>query len=260
MKFIRISTLLFFCAVSFAVVADTLDQLMLKSGLTQQLAAIENNINDGLNQGGQELPDDTLAALTNIMKKHFAADKLTSEIRAVLKQRLSSKDIKEALTWYDSDLGQRLVTLEIAATSTEQQLQQQQHIPKLLENADRFSLIRELDAATGASKANLAMVASMQKTMMYAVLGQNMTQAEIDQLINLTQASMQAELEMLVIGGLLYTYRDVNDADIRRYKTFAQTTAGQNFHQAVSDAMIRTMENTGRDVGAEIAKYLQKNN
>lgn len=258
MKFIRISTLFFFCAVSLSVVADTLDQLMLKSGLTQQVASIENNINDGLNQGAQELPDDTLSALSNIMKKHFAADKLTSEMREVLKQRLSNKDIKEALAWYEGELGQRFVKLEIAATDPEQQVQQQQHIPKLLENSDRFSLIRELDAATGASKANLAMVASMQKTMMYALLGQNMAQAEIDQLIDLTQASMKAELEMLVLGGMLYTYRDVNDADIRRYKTFAQTASGQAFHQAVSEAMIRTMENTGRDVGAEIAKYLQK--
>lgn len=242
--------------------ADNLDVLMERSGINGQIGQISEHIDAGLQQGGDSLPADALQTLGDIMRQQFAADKLKQSIRAQLQQNLSDKDIRAVLAWLETPLGKKITAQEIAASSVQAHQDVQDTIDKLLSDSDRFALIRQLDAATGASQATLAMTLNMQKAMMYGMMSAapgSVSEQQVQQMIQAIEPQLRSQMELMVVASMTYTYRELSDDEINQYIAFASSQAGKNYHQAFTEALSAAMAEAGDAVGREIVKLTDNN-
>jgi hypothetical protein len=61
-----------------------------------------------------------------------------------------------------------------------------------------------------------------------------------------------------VLLSLLYTYRDLSEAELRGYIEFATSPAGNTFNRVVSDAMSRTFVEKSGELGEVLGELLRE--
>ncbi|HEY9033805.1 MAG TPA: DUF2059 domain-containing protein [Pseudomonadales bacterium] len=255
---IRSTLLLFTLFCLPALAASPVSQLMALSGLNDQIDSIPAGIQAGIAQSG-DMEDPDMQALSDTMMTIFSAERLKQQTAQYLATTLDKADIEQVLDWLNSPLGRRITRLEVDSSAPESMADMQAMLPVLMQDSQRLALMADLDRATMASEATVSMMLSIQKAMLSGMMSnapadEQMSEADIDQLLANLRPQIEAQYREFVTASMLYTYRVLEEDDIRRYIAFADSAAGRHYHSAAIGAISQAMSEASQALGKLLAE------
>lgn len=255
---------------------DAIDLLMDRSGVKHFLESLPLQVGEGLMAAIAEDPEgtallaDSVEALRESANTVFAPEHLTPIIKQVLGHRINADQVSEIIEWLDSPLGAKLTELENAAASPEFPQQLEAYLATLPNNpptTERLELLRELDQAANITESGIEVVLHMQLALVVAVVEtlpeqQRPSVSELLQQLESERPSIEQMLKQISLYSLLYTYRDIGDADLRRYIQFLNSRTGKVYQSSVIEgldlALIQAVRRWGNDVGKILQAATQR--
>jgi hypothetical protein len=252
------------CSSVGAQTGTTVDTLMQKSGIYEQIGYFPEHVKMGFLQTQQQddaLPDDEALAIAGMIDQSFDPEALRSEIRQNITKGLTDQEMQQVIDWLDSPLGQKITALEKAAASTEsydRMLSQQSEI--FQQPQERKDLARQLDEAVKMTDLTLSITENTQLAM-FAIF---MELTPEDQRVPMGQVAAALKQDLLqyrdaaqekTLGSILFTYADLTDAELGAYVDFARSTIGQTYHATVNDAFTIALAKGSRQLAQALNGY-----
>ncbi len=188
------------------------------------------------------LPPALYQTLVDSSNQRFAPQAMEDSALQALRSQLGNP--QPALTFFQGEVGRKVVTDEIHASQGAQLTQYNQGLPRSEAGAERRELIKQLANALPASEigaevglALASIAADSLSEMLPGVLGPEQTQAVIETQRQNLQQRISSDQE----NTLLYIYRDLSDAQLKQFVSFAQSAEGQDYYRAASAAVRAAM-------------------
>nr|WP_246455646.1 DUF2059 domain-containing protein [Sulfitobacter aestuariivivens] len=189
---------------------------------------------------------------------------MVEAVRASLEQSLNAPDLEEAIAFYGSELGQRIVTLENAARAA--------IIDKAVEAAARA----RYTALTGEDDPRLALIIAFAET--GDMINRNVTSSmnssyqfmrgmaeggalemSEDEILSDVAADLddiRTDTEEWLYGYFLMAYNPLSDEDLRRYIAFSEGRAGQALNRGLFDGFGQAYETISYVLGQSVARAM----
>jgi hypothetical protein len=232
----------------------TIDELMHKSGLWEQLAGIDNVFQRSLDADAARhgVGEQHAAALRQAFKVAYGPEKLRPAVAAVLAERLTAEDAQDALAWLATDLGTRITKLEEASTA-----QARPERPTELLDAlppERRAVYARLAQALHSGDVGATMMINVAYGLAYGIriAAPQVNTQDPEQLRKQLVAMrplLVAKVQEQTMASFAITYATLTDAELERYAAFAETPAGQRYHAASSIALDTALSAAAVDVG-----------
>jgi hypothetical protein len=241
---------------------QTVGELMELSGLTQQIPRLPNDymtLVDQLLAGLERQHHPVSKTLRSQIRQSFVealtAENFESEIRSQLLANLSQDTALATTTWLRSDLGQKITTAEVNASSAEKsvqfatfflQLQLERPAPERLQVVRRIETITQgSEMATEAWEAIVAAIGRALESEYRAKNPQGKTNLE-EHLASI-RGSVKGMFEQGRLFQGLFTYRTLTDEELKEYAEFLESPAGKDvthtINRAVQGAAIGAIQN-----------------
>jgi hypothetical protein len=228
-------------------------RLVLRSGMATQLHAIPIQFEHSAAQHRGRVPAQVITLVTQAGKEAFQPAKLHEEVVRGVASKMSPAGMRDALEWLESDIGRRITAVEeAAATSVSQEAMTRylDGLKTLPPSKQRVKLIGDVMSVANVVESSAGTLEAI--TLGIAVGFDAMQplekQAGADLLqLRLRESNLRGEL-LANLGAalpalMLYTYRDVSDADLSDYVSFMQTPAGTEYTRvglgAIEEALVR---------------------
>jgi hypothetical protein len=176
---------------------QSLEELLEASGLNTDLKSLEENlVTSAVDAALKNKPNDEKTKslidilLAKNLRETFQYTLLLDEVTYFLKKQVTEEDVQEALGWYRSELGRRIVQAEAASSSSEGLTAIQNESNQLLSQPDLNRIATEVDEAIGISNAIVNMQINLQKAMFLASSAIIAPEQDISKLENMDWASI----------------------------------------------------------------------
>lgn len=236
--------------ISSNVFAQNTDQnihmLVEISGLAKQTEEIPNIIKSQING---KLPDNIIASLKDSIDKTILPSAILTDMHHAINNNFNNEEISTLLKWYESDTAKRITAAEEKASTPEAYQEMMATVQKSLANTKRVATANRLDdlisgTSIGVKTYKIASLAS------YSVI-KSLMQPEQPLMINEFKAQLDAMEPKIHAGikqsnivGLVYTYKDINNADLAQYEEFLGTPTGKKFSFVIMNAFNDAFEKT----------------
>jgi len=249
----RIATLLTLACLAPAAAAQSSDaaslaqRLITSCGLSVQLPGFAGRMKAQMEELRSQVDAAIVPALAEAAVEAFRPDVLEADIVRDIEQRLSIDDMNAALAFLDTPAGRRVTRAEEqASTRTPAELEQFVRELKQKNPRDvRLSLVQELIAASYVEDIT---VRGMQAIALGVALGMDSTQprerrigrANIERHVKkvLPEEEIKQDLRLSLPVGYLYTYRNIDDADLRAYLGFLRSESGKRYTEQMTEAFM----------------------
>jgi len=249
----RIAALLTLACLAPAAAAQSPDaaslaqRLITSCGLSVQLPGFAGQMKAQMEQLRSQVDSAIVPALAEAAVEAFRPDVLEADILRDIEQRLTIEDMNAALAFLDTPAGRRVTRAEEqASTRTPAELEQFVREPKQKSPRDvRLSLVQELIAASYVEDIT---VRGMQAIALGVALGMDSTQprerrigqANIERQVKkaLPEEEIKQDLRLSLPVGYLYTYRNIDDADLRAYLRFLTSASGKRYTEQMTEAFM----------------------
>ena len=228
------AVLLMFTLPSFA---DSYIDLYQAGGWPQQRAHFRDALSGAQQRYRNSLPPTIYQALVDNSNQRFTAAGIDQRALASLRQL---SDPQPALRFFQSPLGRKIINAEVLATQREQLAQYAKGVPRSQAGATRRELIGQLSQALPAKEAGaevslaLASVAADSLSqMMPGLLGGGQAQAMLDNKRQRLMGQIGSDLD----NSLLFVYRELSEAELQAFVSFAQSADGKAYYQAALAAL-----------------------
>ncbi|MBD1549990.1 DUF2059 domain-containing protein [Pseudomonas typographi] len=218
--------------------ADIHDQLYKAAGWPDQRAHFNDALKAAQQRYQNSLPPAVFQALVNNSNQRFAPQAIDQRAEARLRQSLA--DPQPALAFFQSPLGRKVVAAELLATRPDQLAKNAGGLPHVQASDTRQLLIghlaRALPAREAGAEVSLAIAgvaADSLSSMIPGLLGGASTQSLLDN----QRARLMQQIGTDLNNTLLYVYRDLSDAELDAFVTFAESPPGQAYYQAALAAV-----------------------
>ena len=179
--------------------------------------------------------------LDRLLARAFDPATFAEVIVAELNAALDAGDMQALLRWLDSDTGRLFTRLEERAATPEGQAAMDAFTDRLGVEPlaeGRVELLERLDELTGATEAAIDMTLNtlIGVAIASAAVSLQGSPHELDRIIayiELSRSQVAAEVAPAMLIGMLYTYRDVSDAELEAYLGFASSGAGHRYRLAL---------------------------
>ena len=229
-----------FMLFSLTVQADDYLKLYQVTGWPQQRANFSQALAAAQLRYRDTLPPALYQALLESSNRRFASQAMDE--RALQTLRSSLADPQPALEFFQGEVGSKVITDEIRASRGDQLALYSKGLPRSDAGAVRRQLISELgkvlpvrEAGAEVSLALAGVAADSLSDMLPGVLGDS------QQLLNTQREGLQQQIGSDLDNTLLYVYRDLSDAELKKFVEFAQSPAGQNYYKAALAALQAAM-------------------
>ncbi len=244
----------------------SIETLMIKSGLSKQLAQIAPMVQAGMaqqNQKSEALSPEQMNELSGMADRAFDAKVLIEKVQKHLQANLSETDVQAALAWLRSPLGEKITKLEEDASTPAAYAEMQKTADKLTGNAGRVKLARKLDNAVKATEAGVAVALNTQTAMIAALTSKaapenRPTMEDIEKEVNKNRGQIQSAVEQGTLLSFLYTYRSLSDAEIGKYIDFASSASGKKYHAVTAEGVTAAVTGAARVMGGLLAQSAGK--
>ncbi|MHC1728869.1 MAG: DUF2059 domain-containing protein [Syntrophobacteraceae bacterium] len=261
--------------VPMVVCAQTSDdalvrELYAKSGMEKQLrdlplviqAALEREARE--DDDVQKLPANVRSAIQESAKKAFSPESMKKSILPELREKLTDREIKIILEWLDSPLGKKCTQLEENASTAEAMAEMEHYATQMRSNppaAGRLNVLRQLDSATKMTESAVEMAINTQVAVTLAIMATfprelHKSFDDVAREIEENRSKIESEVRSETLVSLLYTYRSLTEAEIKRYTQFAASPAGEKFNtvsiSAFKKAFLDSSIRWGRGIGEEM--------
>lgn len=223
--------LLMFC--TFPARADGHDQLYKVAGWPDQRAHFNTALNAAQQRYKNSLPPAVFEALVNNSNQRFAPQAMDQRAEQKLRQTL--QDPNPALQFFQSPLGRKIVNAELTATRPDQLAKNAQGLPKMQASDNRMLIIGHLSSALPAKEAGAevslaiaGVAADSLSSMIPGLMGGGSAQGMLDG----QRQRLMAQIANDMNNTLLYVYRDLSDAELEEFSTFAESSEGKAYYQA----------------------------
>ncbi len=146
---------------------------------------------------------------------------------SILEQTLSEEALVHAVSFYASELGQRLVVAENAAHMDDdddaKQLAGQEIVSKLIkEGSSRVESLKRMNRAVDASGTSLRALQEIQVRFLLAasasgIIDMQLSGDELRTMIQRNEGELRRSLQLSALAGAAYTYQDFSDEDVDAY-------------------------------------------
>lgn len=232
---------LFFLLLMFCTMpawADGHDQLYKVAGWPEQRAHFNDALNAAQQRYKNSLPPAVFDALVNNSNQRFAPQAMDQRAEQKLRQTL--QDPNPALQFFQSPLGRKIVNAELTATRPDQLAKNAQGLPKMQASDNRLLIIGHLanalpakEAGAEVSLAIAGVAADSLSSMIPGLMGGGSTQGMLDG----QRQRLMAQIANDMNNTLLYVYRDLSDAELEEFSTFAESHEGKAYYQAALAAI-----------------------
>ncbi|EEE38352.1 hypothetical protein RKLH11_2194 [Rhodobacteraceae bacterium KLH11] len=172
-------------------------------------------------------PDGFGADWTRLTNEVFDTEEMHETAVSILEQTLSDDALTHAVTFYASDLGQRLVVAENAAHVDEdddaKQLAGQEIIADLIKNgSSRVESLKRMNRAVDASGTSLRALQEIQVRFLLAASASGIIELQLDgdelrAMMRRNETDMRRSLQLSALANAAYTYQDFPDSDVDAY-------------------------------------------
>ena len=242
------------CFISTTCIAGVSDnsiyRLMEISGVAKQISEFPGLFKTGLEQAKQqhpELPDDFYKDVINALDDTILPSEIHNEIHSTLKNSLSDTDIIQLTRWFESDLGRRIVEAEEKGSTPEALQEIQQNINVLLSDKERVGFAQRIDKLVSVTDMGLK-VEEFSSIATYSAL---MSALRPEQPLNIEAAKSQIALrlaqvrpnmELYTTASMVYSYRNIEIADLKKYEKFINDSQSTQFNKKVIEGMTIGLE------------------
>ena len=234
----RLFSLLLLMICTMPVWADSLDQLYKAAGWPDQRAHFSDAVSAAQQRYRNSLPPAVYQALVNNSNQRFQAQAMDQRAQAQLRANLPNPS--PALAFFQSPLGRKVVAAELLATRKDQLAKHAKGLPKIQASDNRVLIVGHLaqalparEAGAEVSLAIAGVAADSLSSMLPGLFGggqaQNLLDGQRQRLMNQVGEDLN--------NTLLYVYRDLSDAELEQFATFAESTDGQAYYKAAVAAI-----------------------
>ncbi|MBV4505097.1 DUF2059 domain-containing protein [Pseudomonas sp. BW13M1] len=234
----RLFSLLLLMICTMPVWADSLDQLYKAAGWPDQRAHFIDAVSAAQQRYRNSLPPAVYQALVNNSNQRFQAQAMDRRAQAQLRANLASPS--PALAFFQSPLGRKVVAAELLATRKDQLAKNAKGLPKVQASDNRLLIVGHLaqslparEAGAEVSLAIAGVAADSLSSMLPGLFGggqaQNLLDGQRQRLMNQVGEDLN--------NTLLYVYRDLSDAELEEFATFAESADGQAYYKAAVAAV-----------------------
>ena len=245
----RLFSLILLMICTMPVWADNLDQLYKAAGWPDQRAHFNDALTAAQERYRNSLPPAVYQALVNNSNQRFQAQAV--DRRALAQLRSALPNPSPALAFFQSPLGRKIVAAELRATRKDELAKNADGLPKIQASDDRMLIIGHLaqalparEAGAEVSLAIAGMAADSLSSMIPGLLGGGQAQGLLDG----QRQRLMKQIGQDLNNTLLYVYRDLTDAELEAFATFAESNDGKAYYRAAL-AAIRAGLAVGQSTG-----------
>ncbi|WP_022961680.1 DUF2059 domain-containing protein [Halopseudomonas pelagia] len=210
------------------------DRLYELSGMATHQTHFQHALTAAQQRYAQQLPRNVYESLVRQSNQRFAPQAMTDRAQARLALAMNASSHEQAVAFYESALGGKIVALETQATSATSVAAMQRGIPQMEVSTERLTTLRQLSVSLPALE--LGVEVSMS-------LANLATQSANDLLGGLFQVpgnvvdsrrdTLRGQMQPDLPNTLAYVYRDLSDTELQQYLDWAQSEAGRNTSRAM---------------------------
>ena len=243
------------------------DRLMQVTGLD---ALIEVMRDEGLESGAaleeEYLPQGGGASWHTVVDGIYDTARMRAVFDTAFAGRMTVEELEAAIAFFDTDLGQRIVTLEISTRSAlldpETKAESEALIEDLRgEDSPRLDLLRDFirvndlvaSNVAGTMNSNLAFYRGMNEGNAFQV---PLTEEEMLADVWQQHDAVERDTEDWLYSYLALAYNPLTDAELSAYVDFAETPAGRAFNRATFVAFDAMFEHLARQLGRGLAQFI----
>lgn len=236
---------------------QSLEELLEASGLDTDLKMFEQNIVTGAVEGAlkNSPQDETRKSLVDMLlaknlRQTFQYSLLLDEVTYFLKKRVTKEDVQEALNWYRSDLGQRIVQTQTAASTREGSAAMQSEKNELLNQHDLAAMATQVDEAIGISNTMVDLQINTQKALILAGLaivapGKDMSELENANWSDIKTAdrdTLRQPLAQQYQMSFAYSMKDFSQGEREQYRDFMLKPSNIKIVNAILTGISKAVE------------------
>lgn len=202
------------------------------------MATHQNHFQDALSAAqqryAQQLPANVHASLVRQSNMRFAPQAMQDRARSRLAVSLSDSAHTQAMDFYRSPLGRKIVTLETRATSPASVKEMQRGIPSQQIEPQRYTLLRQLSNTLPALEIGVEVsmaLANLAAESANDLLG-GLFQVPVD-LVSTRREDVRNQMIPDLPDTLAYVYRDLSDEELEQYLDWSQSDAGKATYRAM---------------------------
>ncbi|WP_116131709.1 DUF2059 domain-containing protein [Tropicimonas sp. IMCC34043] len=226
----------------------------------------DEGLRSGEDIGNEMFPGRGGAAWSDQVSAIYDTDGMQAEIASILSDRLTPEQIADLVAFYRTDLGRRVVTLELDArramlSPSVVEASREMLVGRQADSAPRLALIEDLVAVldlvennvTGALNANFAFYAALNDA---GAFDAPRAQADMLEEVWSEEPQIREESDAWVYSYLFMAYEPLSDTDIAEYIAFSASDAGQALNSALFAAFDTVFTDVSRQLGLAAARYM----
>lgn len=246
--------------------AATVEELMRRSGLWEQLANVAPQVRAGvlagMSQAGARISETETERLGRAVDAAYDAAKLRTAVMTSLRKGLDAKHLPALRRWYSSPTGKTVTALEEAASADQGDPQ-----ALLAEGAKRLDegpvarreLLNELVTVTHAAESMVQMTINVSLATQRGASSATPNlplpnQAELRRQLEAQRTPMLQAYTGMALASSARTYATLPTATLAQYVTFLKSNAGRHFNdlglKAIDAAMVDASVDFGRRLPA----------
>lgn len=192
------------------------------------------------------------------------ADRMEREMREIFADHMPPELIDDAITFFSSAQGQKIINLELSAREVLldpniDQMNRTATREMRFGDSDRFRLILEFVEVNDLIDANVAGAMTGNVAFLRGLRGGGFppyaraSDAELVAEVWAREAELRMDTEEWVFAFLSLAYRPLSDNDLEAYIAFSETEAGQALNRALFAAMDKVFSKTSQALGEAVA-------
>lgn len=242
--------------------SDSARELLRISGIDESLSDWREFAEIFISKRRDLLDDEQSAALDGALSVAFDPERLREGIVAQFVEQFDSAAARSAKTWFQSELGRKIVQLEAEAGDPASRDAMSEYAASLRSNpptAIRLRMARRFDAASGYSTDLFAIHIAVARSVSNAFAphvaeDERVTPEELEERFERLRPMLAAQTTSQIEVSLLYATRSLSIVEVAHYVEFVESPAGTWFFSNVGSALVQGVSGAAEEVGVEIGR------
>ncbi|EPJ48977.1 MAG: hypothetical protein OFPI_26760 [Osedax symbiont Rs2] len=220
---------------------QTLNKILISSGITAQLNQFPELIKQGLNAAAkpnQQIPAPMIKMMASTVDDSILASEILDGVALAIKHSLSQEQAQQVLHWYESELGSKITLAELNASSNSTFRQIIKQSKNLLLNTKLVNFAKRIDTLYAVTDTTMDMQnisgAGIYMVVMTALHPSGRASiSQYNTYLNASKKQLRAAIEQVIILSFVYSYKDLSEQQLSEYEVFLTNEATIKFHRAV---------------------------
>ena len=247
--------------------ADKVDQLFDALGMPQMIEIMrEEGLAYGETLAADMLPGGPSAEWSMAVSTIYDIEMMTEEVRGVLGEALEGDDIDAMLTFFTSEQGERIVSLEVSARralldDAVEEISKENAAIAMMDETPRFQVVQEFIDANDLIEANV--IGSLNSTYAFytglidgGAMPAGFTLETALQDVWAQEPAVRSDTTEWLYSFLLMAYQPLSDDELDAYLAFSRSEAGQDMTDALFEAFNGMFDDISRALGLASSRFM----